>query len=119
MIPFARRVQSLIQGQMSISTSHQNLFRVPATADKLSFLRLLFDADELNVELTFAMLRVIHRELGNRQTSDRSVYKTYARAIQSLRHHKADMLEEVVATWEADKEKSAKDPEWLADGLIK
>jgi hypothetical protein len=101
---------------MSISTTHQSLFRVPVTADKLSFLQTLFDSSELNADLALALLKVIHSELSNEQTRDRSVYKNYAGTIQSLQFHKSEMLQQIIDAWNAGRVKN--DPEWFSDGHI-
>lgn len=93
------------------------LFRIPVTADKLSLFRSLFESDELNADLALALLKVIHGELSAGQLRQRSVYKNYAGAIQTLRHRNMAMLERVAAVWDAGR--APKDPEWLEDGKIK
>lgn len=95
----------------------RNLLRTPSIVDRLNFFQRLFESNELNADLALALLKVIHRELGNEQTRDRSAYKRYAEKIETLRYHKADMLRNVVATWRQGR--TAKDPEWLSDGKIK
>jgi hypothetical protein len=102
---------------MNSTPSYKLLFRTPSLLDALNLFQKLFESDELNGDLALALLKVIHRELGNEQTRDRSAYKRYAEAIETLRYHKADMLMQVVGAWNASR--SAKDPEWLADGVIK
>jgi len=93
------------------------LFRRPSVTDKLNFFKMLFESSEINTDLALALLKVIHRELGNEQTRDRSAYKRYAETIESLRYHKADMLKQIVDAWNDSRTK--KDPDWLSDGVIK
>lgn len=102
---------------MSTSTSRKDLFRVPAAADKLALFQYLFDASEINTELALALLKVIHHELCIEQTPNRMVYKNYAGAIQSLRFYQTDMLQRIIDAWNAGK--TARDPEWIADGTLK
>lgn len=78
---------------------------------------MLFESSEIHTDLALALLKVIHRELGNEQTRDRSAYKRYAETIESLRYHKADMLKQIVDAWNDSRTK--KDPDWLSDGVIK
>ncbi|WKZ39620.1 MAG: hypothetical protein QY328_15270 [Anaerolineales bacterium] len=80
---------------------YKDLFRLPAIVDKLSLLRLLLDADEINVNLALALLKVIHKQLSLEQARERSAYKRYAETIEVLRHRKADMLQQVVDAWKA------------------
>ncbi|GAB1471278.1 hypothetical protein MASR2M66_21560 [Chloroflexota bacterium] len=93
------------------------LFRRPSVTDKLNFFKMLFESSEIHTDLALALLKVIHRELGNEQTRDRSAYKRYAETIESLRYHKADMLKQIVDAWNDSRTK--KDPDWLSDGVIK
>lgn len=102
---------------MNSTPLYKHLFRTPSLLDTLNLFQKLFESDELNGDLALALLKVIHRDLGNEQTRDRSAYKRYAEAIETLRYHKADMLKQVVNAWNASR--SGKDPEWLADGKIK
>jgi len=102
---------------MTHSSPYKDLFANPTTIDKLNLFQNLFDASEMDVDLALALLKVIHRELGDEQVRDRSAYKRYAKIIETLRYHKLDMLRQVVNAWKAGK--IAKDPEWLSDGLIK
>jgi hypothetical protein len=95
----------------------REFFRTPSITDKLNLFRALFDSQELNVDVALAMLKVIHRELGDEKTRDRSAYKRYAEVIESLRYHKAEMLQEVAEAWR--KGRMAKEPEWLAGGKMK
>lgn len=64
-----------------------------------------------------ALLKVIHRELGNKRSSERSIYKHYAGIIESLRYHKAEMMHQIVDAWNMDR--APQNPEWMSDGLIK
>ncbi len=102
---------------MSISSRYKDLFHIPATSDKLQLFESLFDTRELDVDLTLALLKVIHKELCIHQTPDRSLYKRYAEMIETLRYHKSDMLHQVVDAWKA--ENSGEDTEWLTEGVIK
>ena len=102
---------------MNSTPLYKLLFRTPSLLDTLNLFQDLFESDELNGDLALALLKVIHRELGNEQTRDRSAYKRYAEAIETLRYHKADMLKQVVGDWNASR--SAKDPEWLPGDIIK
>ncbi len=89
------------QYQMSISSSRTELFRLPVTVDKLTLFQSLLETDALTVDLTLALLKVIHRELSVHQNHDRSGYKLYAASIESLRYHMSDLLQEVVNKWDA------------------
>jgi hypothetical protein len=102
---------------MSTLSRTKALFNTPATVDKLTLFESLFNAKELNVPLTLSLLKIIHRELVDHQTPDRTLYKRYAEMIAALRYHKADMLQQVVDAWRT--ENPAKEVEWLADGVIK
>ncbi len=101
---------------MPITSSHKDLFRSPTTDDKLTLFQLLLDANELTVSLTLALLKIIHRELKSNQYRDRSVYKRYAEAIESLRYHALDTLQLVVATWKNHQSTSTAPAEWFHDG---
>jgi hypothetical protein len=105
------------QGRMNILTPPRELFRTPDTSDKLSLFQSLFDASELNVDLALALLKVIHGELIREQSAEGSLYKRYARIIETLRYHKPEMLKEVIDAWKAGR--TMKGPEWLIDGAIK
>lgn len=96
---------------MSIPRDYKKLFQPPAAADKLTLLHLLYEGSELNPDLALALLKVVHRELGRAPASDRSVYKRYAGAIQLLRHHQPEMLQQIVDTWKA--KSSAAPAEWF------
>ena len=97
---------------MHISSSHYDLFRNSNTKDKLTLFQLLFDATLLTVDLTLALLKIIHKELTIHQTRDRSVYKLYAESIESLRYHMSDVLQQVVDLW--NPRKVTPPPEWFS-----
>jgi hypothetical protein len=99
----------------TITSKHKDLFRTSTTEDKLTLFQLLMDANELTVTLSLALLKIIHGELKSNQHSDRSVYKQYAEAIESLRYHMLDTLQLVVATWKNHQSKSTVPPEWFHD----
>jgi hypothetical protein len=82
-----------------IKSNHKDLFHTPTTEDKLTLFQLLLRANELTVNLSLALLKIIHGELRNDQYRDRSVYRHYAEAIEALRYHMLDMFHLVVATW--------------------
>ncbi len=96
---------------MDISSSYKDLFRTPTTADKLTLFQLLFDAKELTLDLALALLKIIHKELSIHQMRDRTVYKRYAEAIQSLRYHMSDVLRQIVNAWNT--EQSNTPAEWF------
>jgi len=98
---------------MSISSRYKDLLHAPTTSDKLTLFQLLFDAKELTVDLTLALLKVIHDELSVHQNHDRPVYKRYAEAIQSLRYHMSDMLQLVIIAWNT--QQSTIPAEWFTD----
>lgn len=86
---------------MKMISSHKDLFRLPTLLDQLSFLRLLLDADEINVDLALALLKIVHRELSAAHALERPAYKRYAETIEVLRHRKAGILQQVVDAWKA------------------
>ncbi len=88
---------------MPISSSYQDLFRNPTTQDKLTLFQSLLDANVLTVDLTLAFLKITHKELSIHQNRDRSGYKRYAEAIESLHYHTPDVLQQVVDTWNPHK----------------
>jgi hypothetical protein len=101
-----------------ISSKHKDLFRNPTTEDKLTLFQLLLDANELTVNLTLALLKVIHRELKNNQNQDRSLYKRYAETIEALRYHMLDMFQLVIIAWKHYQSVSTlitTPPEWFPD----
>jgi hypothetical protein len=84
----------------TISPNHQGLFRKPTTEDKLTFFNSLLNSNELdNNDLTLALLKIIHGELKDSHRQEHSMYKKYARAIESLRHQKFSTLQQVVDAW--------------------
>jgi hypothetical protein len=97
---------------MSISSRYKELFHTSTISDKLTLFQLLFDTKELTVDLTLALLKVIHKELSIHQTRDRSGYKRYAEAIESLRYHMSDVLRQVIHAWKT--EQGITPAEWFA-----
>lgn len=85
---------------MLISSSHKDLFRSSTTADKLTLLNVLSDAKDLKTDIALALLKIIHKELCIHQSRDRSGYKRYAEAIESLRYHTPTMLHELLTAWD-------------------
>lgn len=75
---------------------------------------MLFEGSELNHDLALALLKVIHKELGNSPAAEGSVYKQYAGMIQLLQYYQPEMLQKVVNTWKM-KNSSAPD-EWFDHG---
>lgn len=101
-----------------IKSNHKDLFRTPATEDKLNLVQLLLNVHELSVNLSLSLLKIIHRELINNQNQNHnhSLFKRYAEAIESLRYHNADMLQLVVAAWKFHRSSSTTTPaEWFPD----
>ena len=98
-----------------IKSNHKDLFRNSTTDDKLTFFQLLLDKKELTVDLTLALLKIIHSELKSDQYRDRSVYKRYAEAIESLRYHMMDMLQQVVDAWKNRQSVSTTPADWFPD----
>jgi len=80
-------------------SNRKELFRASTTNDKLVFLQSLFNAKALTEDLTLALLKVVHRELGVRQGRAPSVYKRYAKIIASLRYYQFDEFQRVVDAW--------------------
>jgi len=99
----------------TITSDHKDLFRTPDTEDKLDLFHLLLNANELNVTLSLALLKIIHGELGSNDYSDRSVYKRYASSIETLRYRMLDTLQLVVATWKNQQTKSNTPPDWFPE----
>ena len=99
----------------NITSDHKELFRTPDTEDKLNLFHLLLNANELNVTNSLALLKIIHGELKKNENSDRSIYKRYAEAIETLRYRMLDTLQLVVATWKNHQTKSATPPDWFPD----
>jgi hypothetical protein len=86
---------------MNISSDRKNLFRNSTIRDKLNFFQLLFDTKSLTADLALALLKIIHDDLNAHQKPDRSVFKTYAEVIESLRYHVPDMFQQILDTWKA------------------
>jgi len=99
----------------TITSKHKDLFRPPTTEDKLTLFQLLMDANELTVTLSLALLKIIHGELKSNQNPDRSLYKQYAKAIESLRYRMLDTLQLVVATWKNHQAKGTTPPDWFPE----
>lgn len=104
---------------MNSSSLYKDFFRPPSAVDKLNLFQLLFEASEINTDIALALLKVIHRELADSQPSDRSAYKRYAKAIETLRYYKTDMLSQIVDVWNKENNIISGDPEWLSHGKIK
>jgi hypothetical protein len=100
-----------------ITSNHKDLFRDPTTENKLTLLQLLLDANELSVNSTLALLKIIHCELKNNQNHDRSLYKRYAEAIESLRYHMLDTLQLVVAAWKYNQASFTMPAEWYPEDI--
>jgi len=97
------------------------LFRTPATEDKLNLVQLLLDVQELTVNLSLSLLKIIHREIINNQNQkhNHSLFKRYAEAIESLRYHNAELLQLVVAAWKFHQSPSTATPaEWFPDDQL-
>lgn len=99
----------------TITSNHKDLFRTPDTEDKLNLFHRLLNANELNVTLSLALLKIIHGELGNARQSDRSVYKRYAASIETLRYRMLDTLQLVAAAWKNQQAKSNIPPDWFPE----
>ena len=87
---------------MTISSNRKDLFRNSTIGDKLNLFQLLFDAKELSVDLTLALLKIIHDELNNHQKPDRTVFRRYAEMVASLRYHVPDLFQQVVDDWKTN-----------------
>ena len=69
---------------MNTSSPYKDFFRAPSATDKLNLFQLLFESSEINTDLALALLKVVHKELSLEQPSDRSAYRYYSHAIQSI-----------------------------------
>jgi len=98
-----------------ITSNHKDLFHSPTTEDKLTLFQLLLDANELTVNLSLALLKVIHRELKSNQNHDRSLFKRYAETIEALRYHMLDMFQLVIAAWKHYQSQATPPAEWFHD----
>lgn len=101
---------------MTSSSLYKEFFRRPSAADTLNLFQTLFDLNEINPDLALALLKIVHTELSNKENAG-STYRQYATIIEAVRHHKVDMLQHIVDSWQAGR--LAKDPEWLSDGFMK
>ena len=101
-----------------ITSNHKDLFRTSTTKDKLTLFQLLLDANELTVNLTLSLLKIIHRELKNNQNRNRSLFKRYAEAIEYLRYHNSEMLQLVVAAWNFHQSQSTTPADWFPDDRL-
>jgi hypothetical protein len=84
---------------MAASSNRKELFRTSNTKDKLTLFQLLFDAQLLHTDLSLALLKIIHRELGDDKEDDGALYKSYAASIEALRFYMSDELLQVVEKW--------------------
>jgi hypothetical protein len=98
-----------------ITSNHKDLYRTPTTEDKLTLFQLLLDAKELDLDLSLALLKIIHQELKNNQNDDRSVYKRYAESIEAMRYHMLDTLQLMVAAWKSLQSTSTAPTEWFPE----
>ena len=100
---------------MPIPSSHKELFRSATIKDKLALFQTLLDGrDDLSADLALALLKIIHKDLSVHQTRDRSPYKHYAEAVESLRHRMPGLLKQVVDAWKAHRD--AAPMEWFSSG---
>ncbi len=83
---------------MTTPSARKELFRPANTKDKLTLFQILLDARMLNKDLSLALLKVIHRELGS-DPKEPALYKNYAASISALRYYTADLLQHVVDSW--------------------
>jgi len=86
---------------MSTSPTRRELFRTPNTKDKLTLFQILLDAKLLNKDMSLALLKVIHKELGTDMRIDPTLYKDYATSIAALDYYTSDILQHVVKSWKA------------------
>jgi hypothetical protein len=100
---------------MSISSSHQDLFRQPSAAEKISLVRSLMDTGDLNADVATALLKSIHSELAQPQSQNHSLYASYARLMQSLQHEMPEVHQQVVATWQAARQAETEDISWAEE----
>ena len=85
---------------MSTTPSHKELFRAANTKDKLTLFQILLDGKLLTEDMSLALLKVIHKELGiYNGRIDRALYKSYAASISALNYHTADILRHVENAW--------------------
>lgn len=85
---------------MSTPSPRKELFRTPNTKDKLTLFQILLEGKLLTGDISLALLKVIHKELGTYSSSlDRSLYKSYAASISALNYYTADILKHVESAW--------------------
>ncbi len=99
-----------------MNPSYKKFFRAPTSTDKLNLFQILSDLDEIQPDLAFALLKIVHAELSAAKGND-SAYKQYATIIESLRHRRGTILDYVSDFWNA--EKSAELPDWLQSETAK
>lgn len=89
---------------MRIPPNYKELFRNATIKDKLTLFQTLLDArEDMSPELALALLKIIHKDLSNHQTRDRSPYKNYAEAVEALRFQMPGLLNQVVESWKASR----------------
>jgi hypothetical protein len=105
---------------MSISSSHQELFRQPSAAEKISFVRSLMETGDLHADVAMALVKSIHAELAQpTHGQDHASYASYARMMASLQHNLPDIHEHVVTNWQALRGVSAEPEDVSAEeGLV-
>jgi len=104
---------------MSLSSSHQDLFHQPSPAEKISFVRSLIEAGDLNPDVAMALVKSIHSELAQPQGQDHSLYASYAHLMASLQHEMPDVHQHVVTNWQAPQPVHGEPEEALAEeGLL-
>jgi len=82
-----------------MTPQRKELFRAATAKDKLSLFQFLFDTQMLDVNVSLALLKAIHRELGASKGYDSSLYKRYAESIEGLRFYMSDVLQEIIEKW--------------------
>lgn len=98
---------------MNISFNRRDLFKNSTIKDKLNLFQLLFETKSLTADLALALLTIIHQELNDHQKPDRTVFKRYAEAIESLRFNVPDLLQQIVDGWKAHQNVTPE--EWFSD----
>ena len=85
---------------MTTLPNRKELFRTPNTKDKLTLFQILLDGKLLTDDMSLALLKVIHKELGTyNERLDRSLYKSYAASISALNYYTSDILKHVENAW--------------------
>lgn len=106
-----------LEDRTFISLKNKELFRKSTTKDKLTHFLTLLEADKnMDATLTLALLKMIHKELSNRQTHTHSLYKEYAEVIELLRFYAPEMFEQAMEAWKP--QKNVKPKEWFSDGKV-